>query len=268
MNPAHAGFFYTLYMLVLLSPAKRLNEQNEPMLLDQSNIPFFFDEAVKVNSSLKRLSAKKLAELQNISSELASLNRTRNQLWNSRPEEKVYHRAVYLFNGDAYLGLNAESLDSETLDYAQDHLRILSGLYGLLKPLDLIEPYRLEMGTQLKVRRSENLYAFWKAKLTKKIKDDFANQVIINLASKEYSTSIDFKKIKNRVISVEFKDRNAKGEYKVMSFYAKKARGLMTRFILQNRIEDPKELVGFTVDNYQYSINESAEDKLVFLRDH
>ena len=255
-------------MLTLLSPAKRLNENIPAEFRDETRTPLFFEESIKVNSSLKRNSARKLAALQNISADLAALNRDRNQRWNTRLDEDVYYPAVHLFNGDAYLGLDAKSLDDETFAYAQDHLRILSGLYGVLKPLDLIEPYRLEMGTSLKIRRSDNLYAFWKKKLTQHIKRDFTGQTIVNLASKEYASAIDFKGLKNNVVDVEFKDRNSKGEYKVMSFYAKKARGLMARYILQNRIEDAANLVSFDVENYWYSANESDAHKLVFLRDH
>ena len=255
-------------MLILLSPAKRLNETLTPENRNESQQPEFFDEAIKVNASLKRLSGRKLAALQRISPDLAALNRDRNQRWNTTPDEAVYYPAVKLFNGDAYLGLDAETLDEDTLRYASDHLRILSGLYGVLKPLDQIEPYRLEMGTTLKIRRADNLYAFWRKKLTAHLKLTYPGQTIINLASKEYASAIDFNVLKTKVVDVEFKDRNSKGEYKVMSFYAKKARGMLARYILQNRIEDAEEIKGFDVENYWYSANDSSDHKLVFLRDH
>lgn len=255
-------------MLLLLSPAKRLNEQFQAQPLMGNRVPQFFTEAVKVNASLKRNSAKKLAALQNISAELAALNHNRNQIWNTQIDAAVYYPAIQLFNGDAYLGLDASTLDRETIQYAEDHLRILSGLYGFLKPLDLIEPYRLEMGTALKVRRSENLYAFWQKKITQHIKKQFPEETIINLASKEYAKAVDFKQLTNQVIDLEFKDRNSKGEYKVMSFYAKKARGMMARYILQNRIETAEEIKGFDMENYWFSANDSSSHKLVFLRDH
>ena len=255
-------------MLLLLSPAKRLNEQIEAQGITAENTPLFFEEAIKVNASLKRNSAKKLAALQNISADLAMLNRDRNQSWNTKVDEAVYYPAVKLFNGDAYLGLDINTVDEETLAYAQDHLRILSGLYGILKPMDLIEPYRLEMGTSLKIRRADNLYAFWRKKLTQHIKSTFQDTTIVNLASKEYASAIDFKTLKNKVVDVEFKDRNSKGEYKVMSFYAKKARGMMARYILQNRIETAEEIKRFDVENYWFSVNDSTDHKLVFLRDH
>ena len=254
-------------MLVLLSPAKRLNEENTQGLND-FQIPFFQAEAEKVNRALKKLSAKKLMALQHISADLALQNWQRNQTWNSQPEAPVYKEALYLFNGDAYVGLDAKTLSANALEFAKQHLRILSGMYGMLKPFDLIEPYRLEMGTSLKIGRSDNLYSFWKKKLTAKIKSDFSNVPVVNLASKEYSSSVDFKQLKNLVIDVEFKDRNAQGEYKVMSFYAKKARGMMLRFILENAIEEPEQLLTFNAEGYAYALSESKGNKLVFLRDH
>lgn len=254
-------------MLILLSPAKRLNEENLNIFSQQKQ-PFFHAEAEKVNKAIRKLSAKKLMALQGISAELASQNHLRNQLWNTQPEATVYKESLFLFNGDAYLGLDAKTLDKKALDYAQNHLRILSGLYGLLNPFDLIEPYRLEMGTSIKVGRADNLYAFWKKKITAKIDADFSGQPIINLASKEYSSAVDFKKLKNQVVEVDFKDRNAKGEYKVMSFFAKKARGMMTRFILENEIENPDQLLTFNTEGYVYSSHDSDLNKLVFLRDH
>jgi cytoplasmic iron level regulating protein YaaA (DUF328/UPF0246 family) len=175
---------------------------------------------------------------------------------------------VHLFNGDAYLGLDADTLDKETLIYAQEHLRILSGLYGWLKPLDAIEPYRLEMGTNLKVGNRKDLYAFWGDKLAPQLQKEFGDAPVVNLASNEYAKSIDHKKLKNEFVDVVFQDRNKGGAYRVMSFYAKKARGMMARFILENRIEDPQQLVHFEVDGYMFSANDSTPRKLVFLRDH
>ncbi len=253
-------------MLTILSPAKRLKEENS-IIATGNQTPLFFEEAVKVNKTLKRLSPKKLMALQNISKDLADTNWQRNQEWNASDENKFYH-AVHLFNGDAYQGLEAETLDEQTLNYAQDHLRILSGLYGWLKPLDAIEPYRLEMGTDLKVGRRKDLYHFWSDKVTPQVKKAFGEAPIVNLASNEYSKVIDRKKLKNQFVDVVFKDRNQGGVYRVMSFYAKRARGLMTRFIMENRIENPEELIHFDVDGYMFSANDSTPSKLVFLRDH
>lgn len=253
-------------MLVILSPAKRLKEESS-IIAAGNQAPLFFEEAVKINKAVKRLSPKKLVELQSISKDLAELNWQRNQDWNTANDRK-YYPAVKLFNGDAYVGLDAATLDDETLEYAQNHLRILSGLYGWLKPKDAIEPYRLEMGTRLKVGRRNDLYAFWEDKLAPQLKKEFGDAPIVNLASNEYAKAIDRKKLNNKFIDVVFKDRNAGGVYRVMSFYAKKARGMMTRYILQNRIEDPGELVHFDVDGYMFSANDSTPSKLVFLRDH
>ncbi len=254
-------------MIVLLSPAKRLNEEQKHFF-NAAHAPVFMADAVKVNAALKKLSAKKLMDLQGISADLAAQNRARNLVFNTQPQGQVYQQAVYMFNGDAYLGLDAATLSPKALDFAQQKLRILSGMYGLLKPLDFVEPYRLEMGTQLKVGRAENLYAFWQKKVTAQIKSEFSTEPIVNLASAEYAKAVQFKSLKNPVISVEFKDRNAAGEYKVMSYFAKRARGLMSRFILENQLENTDDLRTFAEDGYSLYAPDSDLNKLVFLRDH
>ena len=253
-------------MLILLSPAKRLKEEN-PIVATESKTPIFFNEAVKVNEAVKRYSVKKLMALQGISKELAELNWQRNQQWGAN-KENAHYVAVKLFNGDAYLGLNAETLNEQAMSFAQDHLRILSGLYGWLRPQDAIEPYRLEMGTALKVGRRKDLYHFWTDIITAQVKAEFGDGPVVNLASTEYSNVINRKKLKNQFVDVTFKDRNAGGIYRVMSFYAKKARGMMTRFILENQISEPKELVHFDAEGYMISMNDSTPSNLVFLRDH
>jgi cytoplasmic iron level regulating protein YaaA (DUF328/UPF0246 family) len=255
-------------MLVLLSPAKRLKEVN-PKPLTPETTPVFLPDAHAVNNKLRKLSPKKLMVLQGISKTLAEENAQRNQDWGTHKEnDAAYYPAVLLFNGDAYLGLNADTLTDDQIEYAQQHLRILSGLYGLLKPLDKIEPYRLEMGTVLKIGRKNNLYEYWSAKVTSQVEYEFPNQTIINLASKEYSKVLDLDKLQNEIIDIEFKDRNKNGAFKVMSFYAKKARGMMARYILQNRIENYQDLIRFDEDGYYFAANESSPSKLVFLRDH
>lgn len=254
-------------MLILLSPAKRLNEAN-PISFSEENTPLFLEEARKVNATLKRLSVKKLMALQDVSKAIAEQNWQRNQQWQVEPRGENFYKAIYVFNGDAYQGLEAETLTPTEMTFAQQHLRILSGLYGLLKPLDQIEAYRLEMGTTLKISRKANLYEYWRSLVTKQIASDFGEAPIINLASNEYSHVVDFKKLKNPVLSVTFKDRNAQGQYKVMSFYAKRARGLMARYIIQNKLENPAELVHFQTERYQYAVSESSPTNLVFLRDH
>ena len=254
-------------MLVLLSPAKRLNEAN-PISFSEEYTPLFLEEARKVNTALKRLSVKKLMALQDVSKAIAEQNWQRNQQWQTEPHGANYYKAVHMFNGDAYQGLEAETLTPTEMTFAQQHLRILSGLYGLLKPLDQIEAYRLEMGTTLKIGRKANLYEYWRTLVTKQIAAEFGQAPIINLASNEYSHVVDFKKLKNPVLSVTFKDRNTQGQYKVMSFYAKRARGLMARFIIQNNLENPADLVHFQAERYQYAVSESSPTNLVFLRDH
>lgn len=254
-------------MLILLSPAKRLNEA-KPISFSEENTPLFLEEARKVNAALKRLSVKKLMALQDVSKAIAEQNWQRNQQWQAEPRGENFYKAIHVFNGDAYQGLEAETLTLAEMTFAQQHLRILSGLYGLLKPLDQIEAYRLEMGTTLKISRKANLYEYWKSLVTKQIAADFGEAPIINLASNEYSHVVDFKKLKNPVLSVTFKDRNAQGQCKVMSFYAKRARGLMARYIIQNKLENPAELVHFQTERYQYAVSESSPTNLVFLRDH
>lgn len=252
-------------MLILLSPAKRLNLEN-PVLFNTENQPFFARESDIINAALAKLKPKQLAEMQHISEALALENYERNQ---QRVHQKdlSYYRAIHLFNGDAYVGLNAKSLSEEAIKFAQNHLRILSGLYGWLKPLDNISPYRLEMGSKLKAGRAKNLYQFWQNKITAHIATEFGEAPIVNLASAEYSKVINFSKLKNEVVNITFKNRNAAGQYRVMSFYAKKARGSMARFILQNKIVDISQLVHFQGDGYMYSDLDSTPSNLVFLHD-
>jgi cytoplasmic iron level regulating protein YaaA (DUF328/UPF0246 family) len=253
-------------MLILISPAKRLNEvQGLPD--NPERRPALLNEAHKINKVIRRISPADLMKLQGISRELAELNAARNVAWQAEPEGKVYSEAIMLFNGDVYAGLDAETLTDTDLNYASESLRILSGLYGILKPQDLIEPYRLEMGTSVAIGKHADLYDFWKSKISKQIQQEFDHQPIVNLASQEYSKAVDFKALKNRVVQVEFKNKNSQGEYRVMSFFAKKARGLMARYIIKNRIQDPDEITGFNDFGYSYHEALSKENYLVFLRD-
>lgn len=254
-------------MLLILSPAKRLNEDN-PVKCNPENTPVFLEEARKVNAALKKLSPKKLMDLQSVSSAIANQNWERNQSWQAKHEDAVFYPALFLFNGDAYQGLQPETLSAKNIAFAQEHLRILSGLYGWLKPLDHIETYRLEMGTPLKVGRKPSLYAFWQQGVTKQLVTEFGKTPIINLASNEYSQVLDFKRLKNPVYHVAFKDRNTVGQYKVMSYYAKRARGFMARYIIERELQHPEELIHFDVEGYRYAANESGPTNLVFLRDH
>ena len=250
----------------MISPAKSLNlESDLPNV--KSTQPLFIKEALKINKVLKEKSKKSLSKLMNLSEKLSNLNWERNQSFeipftknNSRP-------AIYTFNGDVYSGINISTFNNESLRSSQEKLRIVSGLYGLLKPLDLIQPYRLEMGTPLKIEKYNNLYDFWINKITNSIvKETNDDEIIVNLASNEYSSAIDFDKLKNNVISPVFKDFK-NGKLKIISFYAKKARGLMARYLIENDAKSSNDIIGFSDNGYSYS--ESETQKLsspVFIR--
>lgn len=257
-------------MIHLLSPAKSLDFESE-LPINEFTLPSKKDQSEKLIKKLKTLSKKKLIELMSISEDLANLNADRYQAWEGKETlSNSSRQAIYAFKGDVYQGLQAlDQLSTEDVDYAQDHMIILSGLYGILRPKDLIEPYRLEMGTQLKVGRKENLYEFWKDDLTKALNQllkDQNDELIINLASNEYFKVIDRKKLKARIITPEFKDAK-NGQYKFMSFYGKKARGLMSRYLIKNRISDPDDLKGFDLEGYRYNVELSKEDNPVFTRE-
>jgi uncharacterized protein len=254
-------------MLTILSPAKTLNF--EPQLITKkSSIPVFSEEAEVLVEVLKTLTASDIEKLMSVSPKLAALNYERYQMWN--PVRKNSKQAILAFDGDVYDGLDAKSLSEKQLNSAQKRIRILSGLYGVLKPLDLIQPHRLEMGTPLVVKDYKNLYAFWQDKIVSNINmalDENGNNVLVNLASKEYFKSIDSKKLNGSVITVDFKDRK-NGTYQIISFFAKKARGLMSRFILENKITRPGDLKAFDTGGYYFSPAMSQENHLVFTRDN
>lgn len=253
-------------MKILISPAKSLNlESDLPNV--KSTQPLFIKEALKINKVLKEKSKKSLSKLMNLSEKLSNLNWERNQSFeipftknNSRP-------AIYTFNGDVYSGINISTFNNESLRSSQEKLRIVSGLYGLLKPLDLIQPYRLEMGTPLKIEKYNNLYDFWINKITNSIvKETNDDEIIVNLASNEYSSAIDFDKLKNNVISPVFKDFK-NGKLKIISFYAKKARGLMARYLIENEAKYLDDVIGFSDAGYSYSQSETKEmNSPVFIR--
>lgn len=255
-------------MISVISPAKTLDFESQPFTSEHSQ-PLFQKESERIIAKLKKTSRKKIREMMDISKDLAELNYERYQDWKPEFNTENSKQALFAFKGDVYLGLDAQNLDDSDVDFAQEHLRILSGLHGVLKPLDLIQPYRLEMGTSLKVGRRDDLYAFWKDKLYKVINEDIANSnsnILLNLASNEYFNAIDKKKIKADIVKADFKDFK-NGEYKVLSFFAKKARGMMSRFILQNKINDIEGIKAFDSDGYYFSPNDSKEDHLIFLRD-
>ncbi|WP_149277436.1 peroxide stress protein YaaA [Pareuzebyella sediminis] len=253
-------------MKIVVSPAKSLDFESKYPDVEISQ-PQFLNEAVKLNKILAKKKPKALSDLMSISSNLAELNWERNQrfevpftLQNARP-------AIYAFNGDVYQGLDAYTMPVEDMKKLQDVLRILSGLYGLLRPMDLIQPYRLEMGTKLKVGRKKDLYEFWKKTLTEKLNSEMKDdELFINLASNEYFGAIDTKKLKVPVVTPIFKDwKNDK--LKIISFYAKKARGAMVRYIVDNDITTMEAFKGFDYDGYMFSKERTLkENEPVFIR--
>ncbi len=256
-------------MLIVISPAKSLDFESEAPQMNTSSIRFE-KESVALAKKLKTIKTKELSSLMNISSQLAQLNHHRYQVWHHPFNASETKAALFAFKGDVYTGFDAISLNTEEIHYTNDHLRILSGLYGLLRPLDDILPYRLEMGTKLKTRSKKNLYEFWGDKITKILLEDMKSlneDILVNLASNEYFKSINKKKFNKRIITPVFKDLK-NGEYKIISFFAKKARGLMTRFIVQNKIENPEDLRAFDLDGYYYHQDLSTPDQPTFVRDH
>jgi uncharacterized protein len=252
-------------MKIVISPAKTLDFES-PLPTDAHSIPQFLDETEKINASLKKQSAKKLAGLMDISKALASLNFERNQVRVAEYTPENARQAAFAFKGEVYLGLDAYTLSPEKIQVMDEKLRILSGLYGLLKPLDLIQPYRLEMGTSLKVGRRENLYKFWDDKITKALNAELSEkEPFINLASNEYFSAVKPKLLKVPVITPIFKD-NVNGNLKVVSFHAKKARGMMVRFILDHNINQVDDLRAFNYGNYAFDQRASSDAELVFTR--
>lgn len=253
-------------MIIILSPAKTMNFEAQQQVNTFSQ-PQYMKEAASIVKVLQRLSITQLSELMSVSNSLATLNYERYQTWNMA--SGLSKPAILAFDGDVYDGLDAPGLSAASLLHAQDKVRILSGLYGVLRPLDLIQPHRLEMGTRLKVGRHPNLYSFWKNKITPAIAaalKDSGSQVLVNLASEEYFKSIDTSAIGMKLITPEFRDLK-NGQYKMISYYAKKARGLMTRFILDNKLHDPEDLKAFDREGYLFNPGMSGPGRPVFTRD-
>lgn len=254
-------------MILVISPAKSLYEKC-PIHLENYSVGDFLPEAEKIVSILKKKKPAQLAKLMDISPKLAELNFHRFQEWKLPFTPENAWQAVLMFNGDVYQGLKAETFSENEFETAQQHLRILSGVYGLLKPLDLIQPYRLEMGTNIDITRKKNLYEFWKTKITAKLNQELAEsgqKELINLASNEYFSAIDTKTLKTRIITPAFKEHKD-GQYQIVSFFAKKARGLMSRFIIQNQITDPEEIKAFDLEGYYFNNQLSKGDNWVFTR--
>ena len=252
-------------MKILISPAKSLNfEKALPTQIYSESA--FLKGSKKVHSVLKKKKPNELIELMSISDNLAQLNWERNQQWKLPFTPENARPALYAFDGDVYTGLDAYSIEADKFDQIQDRLRILSGLYGYLKPFDLIQPYRLEMGTSLAIGQHKNLYEFWKLKLTTSLNKELKTEdFLVNLASQEYFSVLDSKKIIIPIITPEFKDYKD-GKLKMISFFAKKARGLMVRFIIDNNVQTIDGLKNFNSEGYRFDDNLSTGNQLVFTR--
>ena len=255
-------------MLILVSPAKTLDYETELDVKDFSVAPLLSDSELLIKE-LQQKNPDDLSSLMGLSEKLSLLNFDRNMNWTrpTKPSDSA-RQAIFAFKGDVYQGLDASSLSKSEIKYANKNLCILSGLYGLLKPLDLMYPYRLEMGTKMKNKRGNNLYEFWGSKVTELVNDlamDNRSKAIVNLASVEYFSVLKTDQINLPIINPVFKDYK-NGQYKIVSFFAKKARGLMSRFIIQNKIKKSEDLMDFNLDGYRYSKKESKENSPVFLR--
>lgn len=252
-------------MKIVISPAKSLNFEKELPTATYTE-PLFLKESRQIQKVLKKESPKDLSELMHISEKLADLNWQRNQDWSTPFTAKNARPAIYAFDGDVYTGLDAYSIPTDKLETLQDSLRILSGLYGYLKPLDLMQAYRLEMGTKLPIGENKNLYEFWKTTITKSLNKELKEgELFVNLASNEYFSAVDVKALKVPVITPDFKDYK-NGKLKIISFFAKKARGMMVRYIIDTNAKTIDDLKGFNYDGYQFDANLSKGNNLVFTR--
>ncbi|WP_417666846.1 peroxide stress protein YaaA [Pseudidiomarina sp.] len=254
-------------MLVVISPAKNL-DYDSPLPTDKYSQPRMLERAQELVDRCQALSPQQLSELMKISDKLAGLNAARFTEWHTPFTTDNARPAIYAFDGDVYSGLAAEKLSDDAISYAQEHLRILSGLYGVLRPLDLMQPYRLEMGTKLDTARGHNLYEFWGDEITDMLNEDLdaiKSDLVINLASQEYFSSVQPKRLNARVITPVFKDEK-NGQFKVISFWAKKARGMMARYIMTEQPKTVAELRQFNAGGYRFNADESTESELVFYR--
>ncbi|MFK7770313.1 MAG: peroxide stress protein YaaA [Mariniblastus sp.] len=254
-------------MLHVLSPAKTLDYET-PLPVAKTSQPLFKKQSAELIDVLRGYTPQKISKLMGISDKLAHLNADRYEAWEEKPTTKNARAALFAFKGDVYVGLDAYTFTESDCEFAQDRLRILSGLYGVLRPLDLLQAYRLEMGTKLETDKGTDLYQFWGGEVTdalnkqlKKNNDD----VLVNLASNEYFKVVQTGRLNARIISPVFKDQK-NDKYKIISFFAKKARGVMSGWMMRNRVTDPKKLVEFAETGYKYSAKESTENEPVFLR--
>lgn len=252
-------------MKLVLSPAKSLDFETQ-LPTTKNTQACFLKEAERLNKLLKKKSAKSLSKLMHISENLGQLNYQRNQDWSLPFTNQNARPAVYTFSGDVYRGLDANTIPTDKIETLQNTVRILSGLYGVLKPLDLIQAYRLEMGTKMPVGKNKNLYEFWKKKVTQTLNEALQeDELFLNLASNEYFKAVDAKSLKVPVVTPNFKDLK-NGEYKVISFFAKQARGAMARYIVDTNAKTISDIKGFNYDGYGFSENLSTNNELVFIR--
>ena len=256
-------------MLFLLSPAKSLDYETPLPAGLPSTQPQFIPQSKALIAVLRTQSPQQIASLMDISDKLAALNVARYEAWSPKFSSKNARQAIMAFNGDVYDGLQASTLSAKQLDWAQSHLCMLSGLYGVLRPLDLMQPYRLEMGTRLATEQGSNLYHFWGTQIADYLNAQQAGQdkpVVVNLASQEYFKSVDRKALKARVIECVFEEGRA-GKYKIISFMAKRARGLMARYAITKKVKTPAALEKFDLEGYAFNPESSSPDRLVFRRD-
>ncbi|MXW49019.1 MAG: peroxide stress protein YaaA [Gammaproteobacteria bacterium] len=255
-------------MLAIISPAKSLDFDGRAPTR-KSSVPSFLDDSAELIRELRELAPQELSDLMGISTSLAELNYDRYATWGEPFSRRNAKQAMFAFNGDVYLGLKSTEFSERDLTWAQKHLRILSGLHGILKPLDLIQPYRLEMGTRLPNRRGGDLYEFWRDKVTAALNEAIDAQrqpILVNLASNEYFNAVDTARIDARIITPTFKDLK-NGRYMFISFFAKKARGLMAAYLIKNRVSTLKALKAFDWQGYRFSPAQSSANEWVFLRD-
>ena len=254
-------------LVTIISPAKKLDYSPVEKNID-STIPSLLEHSNELIKDLKSLNPQEVSSLMSLSDKLGALNYERFQEWKTPFTKSNSKQAILAFKGDVYQGLDAESLSETELIWAQKHVRILSGLYGILKPMDLMQPYRLEMGTKFATKRGQNLYDFWSSIITEELNKNFSsdNTYLLNLASNEYFKSINVSELKANVISPVFMDKK-NGKYKIISFFAKKARGLMTRYVIKNRIEDITDIQNFEEGGYFFNEAMSEDNKPVFCRD-
>ena len=253
-------------MLLILSPSKTLDEK--PAFKEDFSQPVFLKETNELIDQLKQLTSENISNLMSISEKLSKLNYKRFQTFHSPFTLKNAKQALLAFKGDVYSGIATESYTDKDFAFAQKHLRILSGLYGILKPLDLMQPYRLEMGTKLSVHNFKNLYDFWGNKLTNLLDSELSKAsepILINLASNEYFKAIKTKNLKANLINIEFKE-NKQGKLKVIGIHAKKARGLMANYVIKNRIETPEKLKEFHLNGYNFNSELSDKNSYIFTR--